>query len=222
MRNDKKKALNMRINGNSYESIKSILHIPKSTLSNWFSNLEWSNEIKKSLIEKTKSIHVAHIKNLSNIRNKNLSDLYNQAEREAIEEFQVFKSNPLFIATLMIYWGEGDKRNKYRCSVSNCEADMLRLFLLFLERICGVEKSKIKAWILAYPEIDQKQAIEFWSQNIGISRENFTKTVVISGKQTTRNLKYGVCYVTFGSAYLKIKILSWIKLLSSEIIKFSE
>ncbi|MDO8579737.1 MAG: hypothetical protein Q7R72_02590 [bacterium] len=222
MRNDKEIALNLRKEGKSYKNIGKLLHIPKSTLSNWFSNLEWSDVLKKNLIEKTKSTHVAHLKDLTNIRNQNLRDLYDQAREEAVKEFHVLKSNPLFIASLMIYWGEGDKRSKYRCSVSNSESDMLRLFLLFLERICGVKKFRIKAWILAYPETDQGEALEFWSKNIGLSKDNFTKTIVILGKQTNKKLPHGVCYVTVGSAYLKIKILSWIRLLSGEIIKFSE
>ena len=118
----------------------------------------------------------------------------------------------------MLYWGEGDKANKSRCLLSNSDPNMLRLFSLFLEKICGVEKAKIKAWILAYPDIDKIKALEFWSKSTSIWPTNFYKTVVIQGKSKRRTLPFGVCYVTVSSSYLKRKIVKWMALLSRELI----
>lgn len=222
MRKDKEIAIDLRKEGKSYNDIERQLHIPKSTLSGWFSGVDWSETVKVDLNKINREFHARRLDGIVRERGQKLKLIYARAQKEAIEEFEFFKTNPLFISALMIYWGEGDKRTKHRVCVSNSEPDMLRLFSLFLEKICGVNKSRIKAWILAYPNVSKVDSLVFWSRKIGIWPSNFTKTIVIQGKSQKRTLPYGVCYVVVSSSYLKVKINVWMDLMAKNVIDFSQ
>lgn len=217
MRDDKEKAISLRKSGKSYLEIKKELGVPKSTLSDWFRDQKWSRGISLKLIEKTRNVHSIRIQELNKIRGNNLKRLYEQARKEAIEDFELLKYHPLFISGLMIYWGEGNKSSKSHCSIANTEPLMIKLFLQFLRNICGFKSPKIKAWILLYPDLDEKICKEFWMKNTTLKENDFHKSIVIKGKHKTNKLSFGVCSIGVSSAYLKCKILKWIEMLAIDI-----
>lgn len=218
MRKDKEKALLLRKSGKSYKQIKSELRIPMSTLSNWLSMHKWSQNIKKLLSEQTKKENSIRIQNLNKIRGGYLKKLYKEAEIEAIKEFKKLKYHPLFIAGLIIYWGEGDRITKYNIRISNTDPAMIKLFIDFLIKICGVPKNRIKSSLLLYPDLDNIICKEYWSKKILIPKNCFNKSIFITGKHKTKRLQYGVCNIVFTNAYLKRKLLIWLKLLSKEMV----
>lgn len=219
MRKDKEKIFKLRKLGKSYQEIEKEMGVPRSTLSKWFGNQNWSNDISKRLIAKAQVGHSVRILELNKIRGDNLKKLYIQAESEAVEDFENLKYHPLFIAGLMIYWGEGNKASRNRCGIANTEPLMHGLFVQFLKNICNINQSKINAWILLYPDLNERECKKYWIENTGLSESNFHKSIVIKGKHKTNRLSYGVCSVGVSSAYLKHKIMKWIELLSKDLIK---
>lgn len=219
MRKDKEKALVLRKSGKSFLEIKKELGVPKSTLSGWFNSQGWSKELSVKLFEKAKNAHIVRLQELNRVRGQNLKKLYGEATKEAIEEFELLKYHPLFIAGLMIYWGEGNKVSKSRCGIANTEPLMIKLFLQFLRNVCGFKNSRIKAWILIYPDIDEKLCKSFWTGKTSLPATSFNKSILISGKQKTHKLSFGVCSVGVSSAYLKCKILKWIELLAKDLVQ---
>lgn len=217
MRKDKQKAISLRKNGKSYLEIQKELGVPKSTLSDWFRDQKWSNELSFKLTEKAKNLHSVRIQGLNKIRGDNLKKLYEQANKEAIEEFELLKYHPLFISGLMIYWGEGNKSSKSHCSIANTEPLMIKLFLQFLKNICGFKSPRIKAWILLYPDLNEDVCKRFWIENTSLEEQDFHKSIVIKGKHKTKKLSYGVCSVGVSSAYLKCKLLKWIQMLALDL-----
>lgn len=217
MRKDKEQANNLRKLGKSYKEIHKEMGVPLSTLSDWFHNQGWSKEISIQLTEKAKSGHLIRLQELNKIRGENLDALYLQAEKEAIEEFEALKYHPLFIAGLMIYWGEGNKSSKGRCGIANTEPLMIALFVKFLNNVCGFKMEKIKAWILLYPDLDEMACKKFWIKNTPLQTENFDKSIYIMGKHKTKKVAYGVCSVGISSAYLKRKIMKWIEMLARDL-----
>ncbi len=118
MRIDKENAFVLRKQGKSYKEIKAELGVPKSTLSDWFNGQGWSKDLSSKLFEKAKQAHTVRLQELNKIRGENLKKVYEEAIKEALEEFELLKYHPLFIAGLMIYWGEGNKVSKSRCWIS--------------------------------------------------------------------------------------------------------
>ena len=219
MRKDKEKATFLRKSGKSYQEIETEMGVPKSTLSDWFRGQNWSKELSIKLCKMAKLAHTVRIKELNRIRGNNLKKLYQQAENEAAEEFDLLKYHPLFIAGLMIYWGEGNKVSKSRCWIANTEPLMIKLFLQFLKNICGFKQSRIKAWILIYPDLDERLCRSFWSRKTGLSSDNFHKSALVKGTHKSKRISFGVCSVGVSSAYLKCKILKWIQLLANDLVK---
>lgn len=217
MRKDKEKALSLRKSGKSFKEIEKILIVPRSTLSAWFKSENWSHELSLKLAKKAQQSARIRIIELNKIRGEHLSKLYTQAEQEAKEEFEILKYHPLFLSGLMIYWGEGNKLSKNRCSIANCDPLMIRVFVDFLRKICCFETPKIKAWILFYSDLNEQECKNYWMKNTGLESKDFSKSILIEGKLKKRKLSYGVCSVGVSSAYLKRKILTWIELIGKDL-----
>ncbi len=219
MRKDKKEALQLRSLGRSYNEIRNLLGVPKSTLSNWLHETQWSSKIKRTLAEKALKKNTIRLRNLNKIRGEHLARLYREAQNEAKEEFEYFKFHPTFIAGVTIYWGEGDKASRHMIRVGNVDPLMIKLFVKFLCEICGISKEKIRAYLLLYPDLNSDECKKFWIKQSGLPDRNFNKCVVIQGRHKIRRLRYGVCYVGISSTYLKEKMFSWLTLLPKELMK---
>lgn len=209
----------MRKSGKSYNEIINILNMPKSTLSEWLKNANWSNKIKKVLEKKSRKQHVVRLQKLNLVRGELLTKLYERARIEAQKEFIQFRIYPLFIAGISIYLGEGDRASRGFVRIANINPLMIRLFVKFLEEVCGVPKRKIWASILIYPDINEKESKKFWVINSGLSNTNFSKSTLIRGRHKTKRTQYGICTVGINSTYLKEKIKIWIDLLPRYLIK---
>lgn len=208
----------MRKQGSSYNEIYERLKIPKATLSDWFSAEDWSIRVKKKLIEASKISSAVRIVKLDTIRGNHLKNVYEEAKREASLELASLKYNPLFIAGIMLYWGEGDKRTRGQVRLVNTEPEIIRLFVLFLTEVCRIPHEKIRASVTIYPDLNELECRKYWSDASGIPIESFTKCVTIQGRHKTRKLSYGMCNVLVLSTYFKIKLLEWLRLLPQELM----
>lgn len=218
MRKDKSIAVKLRKEGKSYRQIRDELKIPLSTLSDWLSNIDWSKKIAEELTKNVQVQHTARIKALNTVRGMHLQRAYEEATREAGDEFERLKYHPLFIAGIMLYWGEGDRRSANIVRLTNTDPKMILLFKNFLLDICGVRSEKIKCYLTIYPDIEEKSNRLYWSENVGLPTTQFTKSILIQGKHKTRRLEHGVCTILVSSSYLKKKLLAWLELLPNELI----
>lgn len=219
MRKDKEQATELRKQGMSYRQIHYALKIPVSTLSDWFNGEEWSAQIQKRLGDAARVGHKVRLLNLNRIRGSNLTRIYAEARNEARNELEVLKFHPVFVAGVMLYWGEGDKVTRSGVRISNTDPLLLRLFISFLKDVCGVELDAIRASVLIYPDHDETECRRYWSSEIGLPIENFPKSTLIHGKHKTNRLGHGVCMVNVGRAYLKEKLIEWMRLLAHELIR---
>ncbi|MBZ1345325.1 MAG: hypothetical protein KY055_01635 [Candidatus Nealsonbacteria bacterium] len=217
MRNDKHLVLQLRKRGKSYNAISKELGIPKSTLSGWLKNNPWSEQIKQGLIEKNRALIGKKIRIMNKARKKKLETWYKQCRQQAEKEFPQLKSNPLFLAGLMLYWGEGDSKIE-NCMIrlSNTDPEMIKIFSSFLQKICQISKEKIRIHIILYPDLNDEICKNFWSKISGIPQAQFIKTSFIQGKHPTRRLTNGICIIYVASRELKEKIFTWIKLYQQE------
>jgi hypothetical protein len=219
MRIDKENAKTLRTAGKSYKEISEELNISKSTLSGWFAKEEWSNKVRIRLTQSASNASRVRILGLNKVRGENLKRVYEDARNEARKEFETLKYNPLFIACLMLYWGEGDKVTPHVVKLTNTDVEMVKLFSFFLREICAVPLNKIRAQVLVYPDLNEEECKKYWSSGAGISSESFIKSTLIQGRHKTKRLGHGVCMVFVSSTYFKVKILEWLSLLPGELMK---
>ncbi len=214
MRKDKKEAFELRKQGKSYRAITETLGISKSTLSDWFKDVEWSKHKKIANIGRTTSKE--HLEQMHKARKLSLDNLYAKTRSEAKDKYLLFKGEPLFWAGLMAYAGEGDKRSRSLVRISNSEFFIHTIFIHFAETYLGVDKGNIKCGLLLYPDHNESLCREMWSNILGIKRENFHKTQVIQGKERVKRLQYGVGMSIISSTVLKQVMLVWLSLAQDE------
>ena len=218
MRNDKHLAIKLRKQGKSYNKISKELDISKSTLSDWFSNIQWSQKIKKELIRKANYIAKKRLRLICKARREYWEKWREEFRKEAHKEFSSLITNPLFITGINLYWAEGDGKLKNgRVELVNTDPRMMALFVKFLRRVTKIPKNKIFAWMTLYPDLSENKCKLFWSKSIGISPTRFQKTQFIRGRHPTKKVEYGMCAVQVNSRGLKEKIFTWIELLSRKL-----
>lgn len=218
MRNDRHLAIELRKRGVSYNKICKELGIPKSTMHYWFRDLRWSQRIKKELTEKAQRLATKQMKAIAKANKKKWATWRKQHREDAKKAFPLIKSNRLFLAGLMLYWGEGDSKIENGCvRLANTNPEMIKIFTRFLQKVCQIPKEKIKASMVLYPDLNEEICKKFWSKVSNLPFSQFRKTQVIKGRHPTRKLSFGICTVYVNSRELKEKIFVWLKLYQREL-----
>jgi len=211
MRHDQEKAFELRKLGKTYREIEKILIISRSTLCDWFKDKEWSKHIKKTNTEKHIRISTEHLNKMNEGRRIMLEKKYRKVEEEAKNEFEINKINPLFMAGLMLYAGEGDRLDKGTIRLANIDFNLHKVFIKFCENFLNIDKNNIKISILLYPDLDINTCIKKWSHELTIPEKNFYKPQIIKGKLKSRKLHFGVGTTIILNSFLKRKLLFWIE-----------
>lgn len=220
MRNDRYLALELRKKGKSYKDIHEALGIPKSTLHYWFKDLKWSQMIKMNLSAKAAKLSTKRMRKIAKANRERWENWRKQHRIEAKKEFFELKSRPLFIAGIMLYWGEGDSNLKNDLRLSNVDPRMIALFYRFLLSICKVSKDDIFIALTIYPDLSDYKCKNFWSQQTGIPQDQFNKTQIIYGRHPTKRLQNGICAIRVRRGRgLKEKIMTWINLVFKELTR---
>jgi hypothetical protein len=219
MRQDKDSVFKLRKDGKSYRYIRKETGISMGTLCEWFKDEDWSKHIKKSNTDKNTTISIERLKLLQDGRNIMLKDKYKNVELEAEKEFHIFKKDPLFMAGLMIYAGEGDKRSHNNSRVSNSDFFIHKIFIKFAEKYLDIKRENVKISLILYPDLDIETCINKWSSELNVVNLNFYKTQIIKGKEKTKRLQYGIgTSIISSTVVVKKKILKWLELVA--ITKF--
>lgn len=216
----KEKAIELRKSGSSYNEITRETGISKGMLSYWFSKEKWSEDV----FVKNKQINLKESRDrlliLNKIKLESLQEKYLLIKEEAAVEFENFKNDPLFVAALMLYLGEGDKSDiSHNLRIANIDPSVLQIFIRFILTYCHKTKQDIRFWVLCYPDLDIQSCESWWIEKLGLSKENLYKTQVIQGKHKTKRLRYGVGNIIIPKKALRVKVLKWIELASSYLMR---
>ncbi|MBI4158331.1 MAG: hypothetical protein HY505_01790 [Candidatus Yanofskybacteria bacterium] len=222
MRKDKEEAFELRRQNKSYKQISCGLGIAISTLAGWFKHESWSQEIKNRLSREASLSNPKKLELMAQANRERWKLKHEEYRMAAVKEFEKLKSDPLFLAGIMLYWGEGDKVLK-NCIVrlGNSEPEMIRIFNLFLTKSLQISTDKISVWLLLYPDLVDSVQKNFWSKATGLSLDQFKKSIYIKGRHPTKRLSYGVCYISINSRALKERILKWLELCQNHLRTYS-
>jgi hypothetical protein len=186
--------------------------------------------VKMYMEDKLSAMQISELMHLSVSKIVRVLEVNNIAKRsisEAITELNITKfhkvpfrlkpylspvENDLKITGIMLYWGEGAKTGG-TVKLANSDPEMVRVFLLFLRKICGIEEKRMKMIIHMYPDQDGDFLQEFWSAVTGIEAERFYKPQILAGKKGTYKKKsiYGTATIHYSDKKLLTLILRWIE-----------
>lgn len=216
MRTDKDLAFELRKQGKSYNEICNQLGMSKSTLTSWFKGVDFSEEIKKSLSKQVYSESVRRLIKLNSIRGDLLNAQYLQAEKEALQDLEKYSRDPLFVAGVVAYWGEGDKTKGNQVRLINTDPKMLILFKNFLLKFGAINEEKLRGALFIYEDLHEQECKRFWTKNVG--KIKFHKTQVLPSRHKSKKIKFGMMSLIVSSAYLKRKMLVWIDQLPKMVL----
>jgi len=212
-----KQAIIFRKRGFTYVEIAKICGVSKSTVSNWCKDKRFSKAVYKENAARAARDNSKRLQLMNKARSAERTARYAEAVRSASTEYQHYKDDPLFVAGLMLYIGEGDNKGRIKIRLANANMDVQRIFILFLKTYLGVPKERIRFWILLYPDHNEVVCVRAWSRKLRLTPDNYYKNQVIVGKSKKRTLQYGVGNTIISDTVLKHKLNRWIELALKEL-----
>jgi predicted transcriptional regulator len=207
----KNKAVSLRKEGYSYTDIQKMIGVSKSTLSDWLSNLKYTpNKIVRDRLIKARifsSLAKSKIKNESIAR----------ASIEAKDEISHYTERELLFVGLGVYMGEGTK-TKGVVRIINSDPKIIRLMILWFKNVFGIKMDNLRLRMHIYPDIVESEAMEYWSRETGLKKNQFMKTQV--DLRVNKSLK-NKGRLPYGTVQLSIKAMGnkdWGVFLSRKIL----
>ena len=216
MRQDRELVFKLRKEGKSYREIQKQTGISRATLSAWFKNISWSKHVSENNNLRNLGASKENMTRMNLVRKLKLQYQYALVEAEALKEYEVYKREPLFWAGLMVYAGEGDKRNKNQIRITNTEFHLHKIFIQFALKYLDIKRQNMRCALILYADHNESLCREMWSNLLEIPREQFYKTQIINGKEQKRKLQYGIGMSIISSTVLKKKLIKWLSLAQDE------
>lgn len=214
---DKEKAIKLRLEGHSYSQIKKEIKVSKSTLSKWLHDFPLSNERIRELRDNSQ-IRIEKCRNTKeHNKKKRLERVYNEVAKEIGE----LSEREIKLCGLFLYWGEGTKVASSSVVLSNTDPAMVKYFLNFLLTI-NIPKDKILVRLQLYKDMNIEKEVEFWSNLLMISKENFNKPYIKKSNLTDITYRngfgHGTCSIMVYDMVLYNRIISSLKYIKDSVM----
>ena len=188
----RKKAVDLRKKGYSYNLIRERIPVSKSTLSYWLSeipfkpNAQVKARVKSGFLRLSMERHEQRINQIARIK------------REAKNFILPFSERDMLLFGLGLYLGEGAKLSQ-RVRMINSDPRVISFAVLWLEKHFDVPRKNMSLTIHLYPDNQLKKSLKYWSKITKIPVGQFRKTQIDlrknkSGKKH-RKLPYGTAHL---------------------------
>lgn len=171
---DHEKAIILRKKEMSYNQIKKILKVSKSTLSTWLRDFPLSKERIRELRDHNEQRIENFRKTMRQKRERRLKETYETQKKFILP----LKNRELFMFGLGLYWGEGAKFRMDRLSISNTDPALINVFIYWLNKSLGISRKKIRVLLHLYKDMDIKREMRFWSEILRIPLSQFASPYI--------------------------------------------
>lgn len=219
------KALKLRQNGESIKEIAKKLHVSKSTVCLWCSDVKLTSEQVSKLHEKmVRGSYAGRMKGAKMQHDKRIRKSL-EAEESGMKEIGKLSERDLLIAMTALYWGEGSKKQR-RLFINNSDPEMIIFLLNAFRKIFKITDNRfiLSVGLNIIHKNRDEEIKEYWSQLTGIPISQFRKTIFIKAKnkKTYSDFKtyYGVLRINISKSIdTYYKMLGLIKGVSGGINK---
>lgn len=206
----------------SYSAIKQKLGVPKSTLSYWLRELPLDEDQIKALQRTSWKKGEASRERYRNTMRQKKQLLEERFYENYSKEFDDLSKEVFFVAGLMLYLGEGDKKVSHRIALSNTDPKLIVFFIHWLEDYFDTKKSEIRIQLHLYENMDLEKEQNFWQNTLGLPDSQFYKMSVRKLQKTSfsykDSIRHGTCEVYALGVERKIKLSMAIKALVNSYI----
>jgi len=192
-------------------------------------NLYWGKEYSINQVAKNLGISFWSVYELMNKNNisRRLPSEVNYITNKNKPKFELKnKLNPqdekLKIAGIMLYWAEGTLKGQ-TVDFVNSNPDMIKLFLKFLRRICGIAEKRLRVYLYIYSRLSLKNSMSYWSEITQVPSNQFTKPYIRKGNLnlSNRKLPYGLVHIRYNDKKLLETIALWIKEYKKDVLQWA-
>lgn len=212
----REQAVNLRLSDElSYGEIQKRLKVSKSTLSYWLRDLPLSKgkilELRRSGWNKGEASREIF---RATMREKQLCR-EDATYQRYLEKFSNPSESIDFVAGLMLYASEGNKKDRYRIALANTDLSIIKFFVGWLHKYLYVEKSEMKIELHLYGNMDILSEEQYWYQSLCFERSQLYKTQIKELKKSSfsykDSLRHGTCSIMVSGAERKREIMMAIK-----------
>lgn len=168
----KQRAIALRKQGLTYREIRTRIPVAKSTLSDWLSSVGLTKEQHQRITEK----RISAQKKGAFARKKERVDRESAIKFAAQAETPLLIRDPLWLAGVMLYWGEGSKQKPWSPSVGiefmNMDPQMHIIFIRWSKKYLKVPLGHFQHEIYIHEKADLNRARIFWSEHLGVKTQD--------------------------------------------------
>jgi hypothetical protein len=205
------KAEDLRRQGLSYREIRAQLPIAKTTLSNWCSSIELTDEqINRLKLLSGKSVLGPYLGGRAN-REKSLR-LKKAAYENGLSEISNVGGEMLKVAGALLYWAEGNKT--HGTAITNSDPVIIIFMIEWFEKILEIGRRDIKVHLHLHQGQDEQTEKEYWANLTKVPLVNFGKSFFKPvGTGHRKNILYHgtirLSVLGHGPEFLRHRIMGW-------------
>jgi transposase-like protein len=194
----REQAIKLRIEQNfSYTKIRKKLGVPKSTLSYWLNEFPLSAEKIEELQKKGWEKGEASREKFRQTMRKQREFKYNEMYKTQLNRLKNLSEDTFFIAGLMLYAGEGDKKNPNRINIANTDPLAIKFFIKWLSVCLDIPKERIRVQLHLYENMKINKEKSFWIKQLGLAEKQFYKSSIRKLKKSSfsyrDSFRHGTC-----------------------------
>lgn len=125
-----------------------------------------------------------------------------------------FQEKILKAIGIILYWCEGSKWDgELKVDFANSDVGLVKLFMRFLRKICGVNEEKLRGHLYCYSNQRPAALQKIWSKATGIPPKKFMKPYIRKDFKTSNSgkLSVGVFHVCYLDKKLLLQLKEWIE-----------
>ena len=203
---DRKRALELRLQGRSYSKIKAELKVSKSTLSLWLRGYPLSEE----RIRELRDWNEVRIERCRETKRKKKERRLEETRKRMKKEIFPLTIRDIFLAGLFLYWGEGAKTRVSDLCISNTDPGVIQFFILWTTTCLKLPREKIRIHLHLYSDMSIGNETGYWSSVLKVPKEQFRKPYIKESLSTRINhcsFKHGTCNASISNARLTEEII---------------
>ncbi len=193
-RNIRNKAKELREQGYSYSHISKVVGVVKSTLSLWLKDVQFFPN------ETTRDVVVNAQRKLIVTKRADKAASLNNAVVYAEKNITKLSARDILLLGFGIYIGEGSKAY-HTVRIVNSDPRIIKFSIRWLKESFGLTDKNIKIRLHIYPDINEKEAVEYWSKELGLGCKSF-QSCYIDKRTNKKKSREGI--LPFGTAHMTV------------------
>lgn len=194
-----------------YKAISEQVKVSKSTLSRWLEDLPLSDERVLELRRVAWSLGEASRERFRQTMRAKRDERDRKTYLRQKKKLARISEQSMFIAGLMLYVAEGDKKSKADIAFTNTDSALILFFARWIVRFLNLPKEKLRIQLHLYENMNVRAEELYWMRKLGMSKRQLWKSQVrtlrpksFSYRDTAR---HGTCKLYVGSVPKKAEIM---------------